>query len=72
MRVRVRSIGRSMGRRGRRRWWWWWWWWWRWLFGGSGGDGRDGMVVNMWEIEGGGAIELRVPFGEREKERDCG
>ena len=50
MRVRVRSIGRSMGRRGRRRWWWWWWWWC--LFGGSGGDGRDGMVVNMWEMEG--------------------
>ena len=51
MRVRVRSIGRSMGRRGRWRWWWWWWWWWC-LFGGSGGDGRDGMVVNMWEMEG--------------------
>ena len=50
MRVRVRSIGRSMGRRGRWRWWWWWWWWC--LFGGSGGDGRDGMVVNMWEMEG--------------------
>ena len=48
MRVRVRSIGRSMGRRGRWRWWWWWWC----LFGGSGGDGRDGMVVNMWEMEG--------------------
>lgn len=36
-----------MARRGRR-----WWWWWRWLFGGSGGDGLDGMVVNMWEMEG--------------------